>query len=77
MSTFERIQKLITDETGVGVHEITQNSHLYDDLKIDSLDQIGLIVQLEGEFDLFITDEEGALWKTVADVVAYINTRQS
>ena len=76
MSTFERIQKLIAETLGVDASEVTQNSHLYDDLKLDSLDQLELIIQLEVEFDLFITDEEAASWKTVADVVAYIDNRK-
>ena len=72
MSTFERINKCL-DEYGVKADNEEQS---FDDLRMDSLDVLELLIELEGEFEIEIPDEdvEGKI-KTVKDAVAYIDKR--
>jgi len=72
MSTFERINKFL-DEYGVKADNEEQS---FDDLRMDSLDVLELLIELEGEFEIEIPDEdvEGKI-KTVKDAVAYIDKR--
>lgn len=76
MGTFERIQKLIVDETGIDPAWRSETDSLADDLGLDSLDVLSLIMNIEEAFNIEISDADAAEWKTVADVVAYIDNRQ-
>jgi acyl carrier protein len=78
-SVFETIRDLILDITGD--EEISEETSLVDDLKIDSVDMAELVLASEEEFDLVLPeqkdardalmDEVGAL-ETVGDLVDYI-----
>jgi acyl carrier protein len=46
--------------------------HLKNDLKADEIDLLVIMMSLEDEFDISIPEEEAANWKTVGDVIAYI-----
>jgi acyl carrier protein len=48
---------------------ITEASHLRDDLGLNSLDAVDLVMQLEDEFELELTDDELSGFETVGDVV--------
>ncbi|WP_446899483.1 acyl carrier protein [Clostridium sp. LBM24168] len=69
---FEKIQKIISEQLGIGEEEIAMESSFIDDLGADSLDIVELIMALETEFDLEIPDEEAEKISTVGDVVEYI-----
>ncbi|ADK14350.1 MULTISPECIES: acyl carrier protein [Clostridium] len=69
---FEKIQKIISEQLGIGSDEIKMESSFIDDLGADSLDIVELIMALETEFDIEIPDEEAEKVKTVGDVVEYI-----
>ncbi|OAA82744.1 acyl carrier protein [Clostridium ljungdahlii] len=69
---FEKIQKIISEQLGIGSDEIKMESSFIDDLGADSLDIVELIMALETEFDIEIPDEEAEKVKTVGDVAEYI-----
>ncbi|NLM03633.1 MAG: acyl carrier protein [Clostridiales bacterium] len=70
---FEKVQELIAEQLGVDdVDSITPNSTLTDDLDADSLDAVEIIMAIEDEFDIEIPDEDAETFKSVQDIVDYI-----
>ena len=67
-----KMKKIIADQLGVDEAEITMESSFIDDLGADSLDTVELVMQLEEEYGLEISDEDAEKIKTVGDVVKYI-----
>ncbi|GMA61765.1 acyl carrier protein [Alicyclobacillus fastidiosus] len=74
--TFERVQKIVVDRLSVDADKITMEATFKDDLGADSLDIVELIMELEDEFDLEISDEDAEKISTVGDVVTYISAHQ-
>ncbi|KMM38708.1 MULTISPECIES: acyl carrier protein [Bacillales] len=74
--TLERVTKIIVDRLGVEESEIKPEASFKDDLGADSLDVVELVMELEDEFDLEISDEDAEKIVTVGDVIDYINSHQ-
>ncbi|EPZ51585.1 acyl carrier protein [Alicyclobacillus acidoterrestris] len=74
--TFERVKKIIVDRLSVDEDKVTMEATFKDDLGADSLDIVELIMELEDEFDLEISDEDAEKISTVGDVVTYISAHQ-
>jgi len=70
----ERVSKIIVDRLGVEESEIALTSRFKEDLDADSLDVVELVMQLEDEFELEISDEDAEKIVTVGDVVSYIES---
>ena len=68
----EKLSKIIADQLGMEQNKITQNTSLKDDLQADSLDIVEIIMAIEDEFGIQVDDEDALGFKTVGDVVAYI-----
>jgi acyl carrier protein len=69
---FERVKKIVVDRLGVDEAEVTPEASFKDDLGADSLDVVELVMELEEEFDLEISDEDAEKVTTVGEVVKYI-----
>ena len=67
---FEKIAGIISDKMDIDVADITMDS-TFESLKIDSLDMVEIVMDIEEEFDISIEDAENL--KTVADLVAFID----
>jgi acyl carrier protein len=68
----ERLKKIIVDQLGVDESEVTPNASFVDDLNADSLDLVELIMSLEEEFKLQISDEDAEKITTVQEAEDYI-----
>jgi acyl carrier protein len=68
-----RVIEIIVEQLGVGEDEVTPEASFIDDLGADSLDLVELIMAMEEEFGLEISDEEAEKIQTVQDVISYIN----
>ena len=71
---FEKLKEIIVDQLNVEPDLITEDTDIMADLSADSLDVVEMIVELENEFNLTIDDEEVAGFKTVGDMVAYVES---
>lgn len=67
-----RVKEIITEQLGVDEKEVTQDASFIDDLGADSLDTVELVMALEEEFDIEISDEDAEKIITVGDAVTYI-----
>jgi len=73
MSVDERVKGIVAEQLGIGVDEINNESSFIDDLGADSLDTVELVMALEEEFDIEISDEEAENISTVQTAIDYIN----
>ena len=72
-----RLKKIISDQLGVTEEEVLPEASFIDDLNADSLEMVDLIISLEEEFNIQVTDEEAEKIKTVQDALDYLHERLS
>ncbi len=72
--TFDQIKELIADTMGCDENLITMDATLGEDLGMDSLDAVELSMVLEETFEITIEEEKLAGFKTVSDIVEYIDS---
>ena len=75
-TTFERLKKIIVEQLGVDDEEVTPQASFVEDLNADSLDLVELIMSLEEEFGMEISDEDAEKIQKVQDAVDYIEEHQ-
>jgi acyl carrier protein len=75
-TTFERLRKIIVEQLGVDEEEVTSTASFVEDLNADSLDLVELIMSLEEEFGMEISDEDAERIQKVSDAVEYIEEHQ-
>ncbi len=68
----ERLKKIIVDQLGVDESEVVPSASFVEDLNADSLDLVELIMSLEEEFKLQISDEDAEKITTVQEAEDYI-----
>jgi acyl carrier protein len=73
MSIEDKIKKIIAEKLGVEAAEVVPEASFVDDLGADSLDLVELIMSMEEEFDIDISDEDAEKLVTVKDALDYIN----
>lgn len=74
-TVLERVTKVIVDRLGVEESEVKLEASFRDDLGADSLDVVELVMELEDEFDMEISDEDAEQISTVGSAVKYIESK--
>ena len=75
-TTYDRLKKIIVEQLGVDEEEVTPTASFVEDLNADSLDLVELIMSLEEEFGMEISDEDAEKIQKVSDAVEYIEEHQ-
>jgi acyl carrier protein len=73
MSVEDKVKKIIAEKLSVDLSEVVPQASFVDDLGADSLDLVELIMSMEEEFDIDISDEDAEKLVTVQDAINYIN----
>jgi acyl carrier protein len=68
----ERVKQIVAEQLGVDEDQVTADAAFMDDLGADSLDTVELVMALEEEFDVEISDEDAEKIQTVKDAIDYI-----
>ncbi|MGM9949164.1 acyl carrier protein [Lysinibacillus sp. 3P01SB] len=76
-TVLERVSKVIVDRLGVDESEVKVEASFREDLGADSLDVVELVMELEDEFDMEISDEDAEKIATVGDAINYIESKIS
>ncbi len=75
METIEqRVNNVIVEQLGVSASDVKPASRFVNDLGADSLDVVELVMAIEDEFGLVISDEDSEKMVTPQSVYDYVNT---
>ena len=72
---FERVKEVLVEQLGIDENEITDEASFQEDLDADSLDLVELIMELEDQFGVKISDDDAQGIQTVGQAVDYISAR--
>jgi acyl carrier protein len=73
MSIEDKVKKIIAEKLSVDMEELVPEASFVDDLGADSLDLVELIMSMEEEFDIDISDEDAEKITTVKDAFDYVH----
>ena len=77
MAIEQRVKEIIVEQLGVSESEVKPEAKFVDDLGADSLDLVELVMALEEEYNMEISDEDAEKILTVGDAIEYIKSHAS
>ena len=72
----DNVKKMVASQLGKSEDEISPESSFIEDLGADSLDLVELIMSMEDEFGIEISDEDAESIVTVQDAINFITERK-
>jgi acyl carrier protein len=70
----DKVRELLASQFEIEVSKITEDTDIVGDLGADSLDLVEMIMMLEEEFGIVITDESIYGYKTVGEITTFIES---
>lgn len=68
----DRVKKVVADQFCIGAESVRNDAHLVNDMQADSLDSIEMVMCIEDEFGIVITDSEAEKLSTVQSVIDHV-----
>lgn len=75
MDILDKVKAVVVEKLGVDADKVTPEARFIEDLGADSLDIVELVMGLEDEFGLEISDEEAENIRTVGDAIKFIQEK--
>jgi len=75
MDILDKVKAVVVEKLGVEADKVTPEARFIEDLDADSLDIVELVMGLEDEFGLEISDEEAEKIRTVGDAIKFIQEK--
>lgn len=75
MSVEDKVRDIIVEQLGVSPDEVVPEASFIDDLGADSLDIVELVMAIEEEFDLEISDDDAEKMQTIGDAISYVDEK--
>lgn len=75
MNSFEKVKEMFVEKLGIPAEKITLESEIVKDLGADSLDLVEMILSMEEEYGISISDDKVENIKTVKDVCDIIDNK--
>lgn len=72
MDTFNKVADMLSEQLGINKDKITLESDVIKDLGADSLDVVQMLMALEENFGITVSEDDAANLRTVADIVKLI-----
>jgi len=73
----QKVIKLVAERMDVDEDQITEDTHFVNDLQSDSLDMAELVIDMEEQFDVTISDEEAQNIQTVGEAIQYVREHKT
>ena len=73
--TEKKVIEILSNQLRVESEKINAQTNIATDLGADSLDLVEVLMSLEDEFNISVSDEESVTLKTVADIVKMIDSK--
>jgi len=74
---FEKVKGLLVEQLDVDADKVTAEALIIEELGADSLDIVEMLMGIEDNFDIKVADEDAQNFKTVGDVVVYIEEKSN
>lgn len=72
----DKIKDIVVDQLSVDADKVTMEASITEDLGADSLDIVDLVMAIEEEFGMKISDDAVENIKTIGDIVNYIEENE-
>lgn len=72
-STIDTVRAIASEQLGVEIETIHEESRFMEDLGADSLDAAELVMSIEEQFEITIPDEDAETLTTISKAATYID----
>lgn len=75
MGTYEKVCSIIAEQLVIKTEAVSKESDVINDLGADSIDIVQLLMAMENEFGVTVSEDDADKLKTVGDIVSLIDSK--